>query len=172
MATLCAERGYAHVVISDVVARAAVSKATFYRFFETKDECLFAAHKYFSASLLAAIDASCEGTEAGPGRLRLAIRAALEFCASRPEAAQLLTLGILSCGPEGIERYKVMIEALASRLRALGELDRGRHGNAALAALVFAGPLMTPSIGTDPEAILSLESDLLEIMLSFSSPAR
>jgi AcrR family transcriptional regulator len=172
MAALCAERGYSHVVISDVVARAGVSKTAFYRFFETKDDCLFSAHKYFSASLLAAIDASCSEDEDISVRLRQAIGSALQFCASNPESAQLLTLGILSCGPIGIERYEVLVEALANRLRALGDLDGGQNGNAAIAAVVFAGPLMTRSIGEDPDAILSLESDLLEVILAFFSMPR
>jgi AcrR family transcriptional regulator len=170
MAALCAEHGYARVVISEVVARAGVSKTAFYRFFETKDDCLFAAHKYFSAALLATIDASCSGDQGFEVRLRQAIRAALGFCAANPEPAQLLTLGILSCGPTGIERYEVLVEVLANRLQRIGDLSLAQNGNSALAAVFFAAPLMTRSIGTDPDAILTLESDLLEILLTFFSP--
>ena len=101
------------------------------------------------------------------GRLRTAIRAALGFCASSPDAAQLLTLGIISCGPEGIERYQVMVAALANRLRAGGEFESGRDADAALAALVFAAPLIASSAAEgEPEAILALESDFVEMILA------
>lgn len=169
MASVCAERGYSAVVISDLVARAAVSKATFYRFFETKQECLFAAHKLFSASLLAAIDEACSPAEAGALRLRHGIRAALEFCASEPDGAELLTSGILSSGPEGMERYLAMSEALARRLGTRTEPNT-EEPSAALASLAFAVPLRTRSIGPNPEAILALESELHEMIVAFYPP--
>lgn len=171
MAALCAERGYAHVVITEVVARAAVSKATFYRFFATKDECLFAAHKYFSAALLAAIDASCDSAGEWPARLRAGVHAALAFCAARPDAVHPLALAILSCGPEGISRYRVTIEALAKRLHSGGDSGGERHADAVFAVVVFAAPLIPSSAGENgSEEILALENDILEMILAFSVP--
>ena len=70
---LSAERGYADTVINDIVARAGVSKSTFYRFYRSREDCLFDAHKRHCAMLIAAIDrARCEPEErprsaSGPG---------------------------------------------------------------------------------------------------------
>jgi AcrR family transcriptional regulator len=166
---LCAERGYAHVTISDIVARAAVSKQTFYRFFESKDACLFATHKHYSATLLARIDSSCTPTAPWPEALRAGVRAALEFCSQNAAASQLLGMGILSCGPEGALRYRTTIEAIASRLSTRSPGSGPEFANAALAAAAFAVPLIGDSLGgEDSTEMIALESALVELVLSFS----
>lgn len=165
---LCAERGYANVVIADIVSRAAVSKSTFYRLYETKEACLFDAHKHLSAALLAAVDTAAGQAITPEERLRAAIRTALEFTAIRPRATQLLTTGILSAGPLGAARYRTAIEALAKRL--FTPSDGARHADAFAAAL-FAAPAVTAIAEEDgdPAALLSLENTFVEIALAFAA---
>lgn len=167
IAELCDERGYANVVISEIVARAAVSKSTFYRFYETKQDCLFDAHKHLSAALLAAVDSASRDAASRDDRLRLAIRAALQFASTRPRDTQLLTTGILSAGPEGAARYRTATEALAQRLFSS---NGARHADAFAAAL-FAAPAVTALAGEDedPAALLSLENTFVEIALAYAA---
>jgi AcrR family transcriptional regulator len=141
---LSAERGYANVVIADIVGRAAVSKSTFYRFYRTKEECLFDAHKRHSAALIAAIDSSHRVEEPSateqPGS---GVRTALAYLSAHPQAANLLSIGILSCGPRGAQRYAVMIDALRARLQCAGALP---PTDAALAAVLFAASALTYTV--------------------------
>lgn len=150
---LSVERGYANVVIADIVARAGVSKSTFYRFYRTKQECLFDAHKRHSAALIAGIDRSrAGGAPVGPERRRAGIRAALAHLGRHPQAGHLLSVGILSCGPRGADRHLVMIDALSSRL---GESDVSPPSDFALAAMLFAAFAVTHSaFGVPAPALL------------------
>jgi AcrR family transcriptional regulator len=52
MATAVADKGYAAVTISDVVAGAGVSKRTFYEHFTDKEACLLAGYEHVSSRLM------------------------------------------------------------------------------------------------------------------------
>lgn len=170
IAALCAERGYANVVISDIVARAAVSKSTLYGLYDTKDACLFDAHKHYSACLLAEIDTATRALTAPREALAAAIRAALNFCAADLAAAQLLTTGILSAGPEGSARYQTTIAAIAKRLHPAAKPPRPHF--TALAAAILAAPVISASLEVGgPNALPVLESELLELALSYTEPS-
>lgn len=52
---LMAERGYAGVRLAELVARAGVSKATFYEHFADKEQCMLAAYEEFLRTLIAEI---------------------------------------------------------------------------------------------------------------------
>jgi AcrR family transcriptional regulator len=52
---LMAERGYAAVRLAELVARAGVSKATFYEHFADKEQCMLAAYEQYLRTLIAAI---------------------------------------------------------------------------------------------------------------------
>jgi AcrR family transcriptional regulator len=164
---LSAELGYANIVIADIVARAAVSKSTFYRFYRTKQECLFDAHKRHSAALIAALDRFCEGEEPSvEEQLRVAVHSALAYLDANPGATHLLTVGILACGRRGEYRYQVMIDALADRLRSAGTHS---PPDSALAALLFAASMIAHRIVSREEIEQSaLESELVEIFLAIT----
>jgi AcrR family transcriptional regulator len=168
---LSAERGYANVVIADIVACAAVSKSTFYRFYRTKDECLFDAHKLHSAALIAAVDRSCHATSLPrPERLRAGVRSAFSYLSGHPQAAHLLSLGILSTGPRGAHRYAVMIEALRTRAQAACDLGAG---DSTLAAIHFGASAITHILAAPEQIELSdLESEVLDRLLTTADRPR
>jgi AcrR family transcriptional regulator len=169
VSALCAERGFANIVISDVVRRAAVSKSTFYRFYETKEDCLLDAHKLHSAALLAAVDARRRETTDPYDCLRAGTAAALSYCQENREAAYMLGFGILSSGPRGLERHRVMIEALAKRLPLPLIGEESRRTMAILAAAAFLSPLLMPQAAApDPGELGSLDPELVELILFFS----
>lgn len=169
IATLCAERGYANLGIADIAAHAAASETTFHSFFESKDACLLAAHKHYSAALLAAIDSSCPDPPEWPESLRLGIRAALAFLSKQPEAAQLLSVGILSCSAEGAARYRATIDAIAARLRSASRQTGPQYVDSVLVAGVLSSPLIIGYRGEDRATdLLRLESELVEIILTFT----
>jgi AcrR family transcriptional regulator len=171
IASLCAERGYANIVIADIVSRAGVSNSTFYGLYRGKQDCLFDAHKHYSAILLAEITAARRGLSQPPDLLRAMIRSALRFSAERPPAAEILTAGILSAGPEGRSRYLTTMGAIAGRLCPSAEPFSRRHLSA-LASAIFAAPTITGALqDEDPAASLALEHEFLELALAFAEPA-
>jgi AcrR family transcriptional regulator len=159
---LAAERGYAEIAINDIVARAGVSKSTFYRFYRSKEECLFDAHKRHAAALIATIDRACQGEAGSPEeRLASATRSALAHLADHPRAAHLLTIGILSAGPRGAHRYTVIIDALRARLESSGAF--GVSGSA-LTVASLAAATITHVITSRREINTStLNAELLEV---------
>ena len=169
IAVLCAERGYANVVISDIVRRAAVSKSTFYGIYQSKDECLFDAHKHYSAILLAALGSARRGLSEREA-LRATIAAALAFSAEHPQATALLTTGILSVGPEGRSRYRTTIEAIARRLCPPGDQPSRRH-RTALAAALFAAPTIADTLDSADPELFALERQFLELAVAYAEPS-
>lgn len=118
VAEVCAEKSYAEASVADVVARAGVSTATFYKRFDGKRDCMLAAHEELFARFLAELDAACAEASDRDQGVRAALRVALELLAADVPAARLLTVEILALGPEGSERHAAAIEQLAQRLRA------------------------------------------------------
>lgn len=163
MAEACGERGYAEVSVADVVKRAGVSNATFYRQFAGKRDCMLAAHRELLGRLLGEIDRACEAESGGEAKVRAAIHTALSLLAADPPSARLLTVEIMAVGPAGAERQDAAIEAFASRLR-VGRDPRGDsplpHADWAMVASMWmlAGKLvMAGEAGRLPE----LEDELV-----------
>lgn len=85
---LFAEHGFDDVTVEDVCDTAAVSPATFYRYFGTKDEVVFAYRDEFLDGLRAALDSAAD--EKSPsGQLRAVL---LEFARFLDTHAQTLAL--------------------------------------------------------------------------------
>ena len=98
----CAEKTYAATTITDIVARAHISRTTFYKHFDDKRACFDAAIDY-------CIDAAQKASPAPPTRPPTsratppakAATAVLEALAARPGLAQLLTGDAIAVEPAG-----------------------------------------------------------------------
>jgi AcrR family transcriptional regulator len=119
IAEACAEESYAEVSVADIVARAGVSTATFYKRFDSKRDCLLAAHAELFGRLLEEVGAACAAAPAGEKRIRAGIGTCLELLAADPPSARLLTVEVQAAGPAGSELYARSVAELAGRL--LGE---------------------------------------------------
>jgi AcrR family transcriptional regulator len=166
MADSCANRGYGATTISDIVAGASVSRSTFYKFFQSKDECLLAAHDELSTRLLATIDTACATAAERPQATRAALRAALEMLASDLAGAQLLSTAVLCAGSAGIARHHALIDSIAARL----DPDPGDRisplapdGAWGVVVIVSTAVSRSAALG-DPDALLGLEEDFAELL--------
>jgi AcrR family transcriptional regulator len=119
-----AERGYPETTISDVVARARVSRNTFYEFFDDKADCYLEAcdregtrmldELYALAAEDSWLDAVREGT-----------RAYLRWWQNHPRYAVAYLVELPTAGRRALEQrdrayasFEAMFEALAARARA------------------------------------------------------
>lgn len=156
LAEVCGEKAYAEITITDIVRRAAVSSATFYKFFADKRACMLAAHEELCGRLLGEVELACAERE-GEARVRSGIRTALQLLAADPPSARLLTVEVLALGAEGAARHAAMIEAFARQLRGSEEVGVEEWVlGAGIAALI--GRLV---IAGEAEALPALEDELV-----------
>ncbi len=171
MAESCATRGYGATTISDIVAAAAVSRGTFYKFFQSKCECLLAAHDELSERLLAVIDAACAEGGGEPERSRAALHSALDLLAADLDGAQLLTSAILCAGAAGMARHHALIDALAGRLDPGAEDTALRFtpDSAWGATVILTTAVSRAAAFGDPAALLGLEDEFAALLTAAGS---
>jgi AcrR family transcriptional regulator len=120
IAEVASERGAGAVTVAHVVARAGVSRRTFYDLFEDREECFLAA---FDEAIEQASRPVIEAWHA-PGswreRARAALAAMLVFLDEEPALARLCVVEALAAGPRALERRGRIVRAL------IGAVDEGR----------------------------------------------
>ena len=100
----CAERGAGNVTVAHVVARAGVSRRTFYELFTDREDCFLGAFDdgiaRASRYVLAGYDPSARWVE----RVRTALVSLLSFLDVERELGQLLVIGSLGAGHKALRR--------------------------------------------------------------------
>ena len=132
MAELLAEQGYASVTVTDVVARARVSKRTFYQHFSDREECLLATYRVVAEGPLHMI-AQAAASVAGQGlSLREEIAGLTGAYLTAMAEHPLLTRAMLtepgSTGPAGRQARREVLRRFADQLVALAAGVGGRSG--------------------------------------------
>jgi AcrR family transcriptional regulator len=112
MTAAVAERGYRATSVADVVARAGVSRKTFYQQFEGKDECFAVAYSAEMERLLEVTMSAFED-EAQPWavRLRAALTALCAALAANPAVARMCFVEAPGAGPVTAERRREALRA-------------------------------------------------------------
>ncbi len=119
-----AELGYGGLTVAEIIARARISRRTFYELFADREECFLAA---FDAALARVAEPVLAAyAESGPWRERIAaaLLAALASFDEEPALARLLLVDALAAGPLAVARRAAVIEALVHAV------DEGRAANA------------------------------------------
>ena len=120
MVQAVAERGYARVVVADVIERAGVSRKTFYEQFSNKEDCFLATYDAGVDALLDAIDEAL--TALAPDWLagaRRAVEVYLERMAARPAFARAFLIEALGAGTAALERRDVVQRRFAAQLESI-----------------------------------------------------
>lgn len=110
------EHGYAATTISQLVARARVSRRSFYEQYRNKDECLIGAYDEVVQRLGRRLDAAVDPAAAWPERLRTFLTTIFDAAADRPDAARLVCVEMGAAGPAGVQRWARGAERLQSLL--------------------------------------------------------
>lgn len=108
------ERGFVATTISDLVARAGVSRRSFYEHFENKEECLLATYDALIERLTARIAESFDREADWKTQIEAFVRALFEASSDRPDAARLVSVEMGAAGPVGIERWARDADRLAA----------------------------------------------------------
>jgi AcrR family transcriptional regulator len=113
------ENGYQDTTVSLIGKRAAVSKSDFYKHFESKDECFFAAYEAAIERLRRDVLQSCaeHREDPWPPRVRDALAALLKTLAADPALASLSLVEGLRAGRGVYDRYQAAVESFVAYLR-------------------------------------------------------
>lgn len=112
MLEVVAERGYADASLELVVARAGVSRRTFYKCFESRDGCLEELLDRASARALDLIACAFAREAAWQDGVRLALLSVLAFLDSEPLLARVWLVDSLGAGAWALERRERKLAAL------------------------------------------------------------
>jgi AcrR family transcriptional regulator len=161
----CAEKTYAATTITDIVARAHISRTTFYKHFEDKRACFDAAIGYCIEELQGVAGATHSADDAPGDAARMAVVAVVEALSARPGLAQLLAGDAMAVDPKVIERYR---KATVPALEALwgGNGSTPAHTDPRL-AFGQAQVLILNQIATgQPERLPELLPELVYLAVS------
>lgn len=123
----CAEKTFAATTIADIVARARISRTTFYKRFNDKRECFQAAVDVSLEELRATVVASHCPDDPPPRAVRRAIVVLLDALAARPGLGQLLTCEAIAVEPRIVERYRKLVVPALEQLWGRGEGSTPLH---------------------------------------------
>lgn len=166
------EVGYQKTTVSLIGQRASVSKSDFYKHFESKDDCFFAAYETAIERIRARVLDACTGREEDEWspRVRDGIAALLASFASEPALASISLVEGLRAGPGVYDRYQAAVESFIPYLRdgAPSAPDGGEVPAATGEAVVggIASLLGRRVLAGEAERINELLPDVLEFALT------
>jgi AcrR family transcriptional regulator len=144
IAEAVAEKGYADTTIADIVAKARVSKRTFYQHFDGKEACFTALYVTASTRALMVLRDTVDTSVSWETQVERAITAYLATLSESPKRARTLYIEVLRMGDAGLQLRRAahnrfadwIVEVLASQ-RAMS--DASREMTVALARAVIGG---------------------------------
>ena len=121
MVDLTREQGAERVTVAHVVARAGVSRRTFYEIFADREACLLEALDDAIERISAAVLPAYRSERGWSERIRAGLTAMLELFDAEPGTAALCVVDSLGAGPVALERRAEVIDTLVA------VVDRGRR---------------------------------------------
>jgi len=167
VAAAVADKGFARVTVADVIARAGVSRETFYEQFSDKEEAFLAALDGGAELLLAILGSALSLPAEGPiEQLDHMLEVYLDTLAAEPAFAKAFLIDAYGAGAAAtakrIDLQQRFVDAIAGILGIGGEDSSDRFACEALIAAVSS--LVTARIGTGRAAELpQLREPLIEL---------
>jgi AcrR family transcriptional regulator len=172
---VASERGYERATATAVIARAGISRKTFYDLYEGRDECVLAALEQFFAQLAAVVAPACVAQDAWAERLRAALLALLVFLEREHVSGGLALSYLVGCGPRSPRlRTAVLERARGAVGEGRSQRKRGRELSPLTEEAVVGGVLavMHARLRTDPQRLGALANQLMwMIVLPYLGPA-
>src|SRR5680860_147978 len=130
-----AATGYEEARVTDIIARAGVSRKTFYEHFTDKEECFLAAYDLEQSHLMNAASRAFTGvgTSDWPAQVRGALRALLRHLAQRPAAARVCFVDVMGATRAARAKRDSAVQSFTYFIDAgRGEAEHEVPGRAAL----------------------------------------
>jgi AcrR family transcriptional regulator/DNA-binding MarR family transcriptional regulator len=124
MVEVSAELGYIGAAVAQVVARAGVSRRTFYELFEGREECFLAAFEWGVAHAREAMAEAYASQRSWRERVRYALAALLAFLEAEPQLARVLVIEALGAGKLVLARRGQVMDELIAALNAAAPQPR------------------------------------------------
>jgi AcrR family transcriptional regulator/DNA-binding MarR family transcriptional regulator len=141
MSHVVAEHGIGAVTVARVVARAGVSRRTFYQLFDGCEDCFLGVFEDALARASGVVnDAAASAPSAWRERVRAGLGALLAFFEQEPGAASVLIVDALGAGPDVLARRARVLQQLAAII------DRGRSGRRATSSASSPPPLSAEGV--------------------------
>ena len=98
------EQGYIATSVADVLARAGISRRTFYEHFSDKEDCYLQAYDHVASILTAAVGEALQGHRRWQEAMRAGLELFLRTVAQNPRVSRAMMVEVLAVGPAGIQR--------------------------------------------------------------------
>jgi len=125
MVEVAAEDGYLGAAVAPVVARAGVSRRTFYELFDGREDCFLAAFDWGVAQMRQAVVEAYGSQRSWRERMRHGLAALLALLDSEPELAHVCVIDALGAGRLVLERRAQVLDELIAALDAQAPDARG-----------------------------------------------
>jgi AcrR family transcriptional regulator len=168
MVRVVGRRGYKATSVADVIAEADVSRTTFYKHFEDKQECFLAAYDLVVERVLREVIASCDGESSWLERVRVGLATIVELFALNPELARTAIVEVAAAGADARQRHWDAINRFTEFLEDGEELADGRElpeNIALMAAGAVSGLIFDELLTGRAERLPQLLPDLLFALL-------
>jgi AcrR family transcriptional regulator len=123
IAQVVAEKSYGAATVADVIARAGVSRKTFYEHFRDKEDCFLAAYETGVEVLLATMREADPGGDDLLERVRARVRAYLQTLEAEPGFARTFVIEVGAAGPRALARRHEVVQRFSAENREIGGGD-------------------------------------------------
>ncbi len=151
MVEVASEVGYLGAAVAQVVARAGVSRRTFYELFDGREDCFLAAFDWGVEQMREVMLEAYDSQRSWRERVRHALAALLLLLDAEPELARTCVIEALGAGKLVLQRRSQVLEELMVALDSAAPRPRGA-----------AGPLLLTAEGVVGGAFSVVHGRLLE----------
>ncbi len=141
--TVSGERGYENIAVQDVIEAAKASRATFYKYFEGKEDCFAQAYREASDWLYQRLAAVAGREPSWKEGLRAAVAELLEFCANQPAVARALFVEVHAAGGDALRHHEVLMERLSHAIDGARRENSSRQAPPPVTASFMVGAIET-----------------------------
>lgn len=113
--SVVAEKGWTSTSVTEIVARAGVSRSTFYQLFDDRLDCFLAANEMAYGVLMGAMRQRLSANEAERElgyveRIDMLVSSYLETLAANPDLSRVFLVEVYAAGPKAIEQRRKAFE--------------------------------------------------------------
>jgi AcrR family transcriptional regulator len=170
LAEVLSERGYVHTPVAAIIARAGVSRETFYEQFASKQDCFVAALEQTVAELAATLRSALAQPGTPLERFDRTLRVYLDGLARRPETARLFLVETYAAGGEATRRrLELQQQFVDGLLTIFGR--RSARDRAACEALVAATVALVTArfVAGDVTGVRAVRRPILDLARGYFS---